>query len=101
MTVKYPDLKSVREQGTTVFMPEWLSTRNAADYLGVSTDVIYDAVHNLGLKHTVVGGRRIMRFRREWLDEWMEAFARMCNRSDETDRIEPLRRCSTGRGDRS
>ena len=83
--MKYPNFGEMREQGTTALMPEWLSTKEAAEYLRVSVDVIYDAIQNLGLKHTRVGGRRVIRFRREWLDSWMESFARVSNQTGSTD----------------
>ena len=53
----------------------WLSPRQAADYLGVGVDTIYDACAAGGLKHVKLGYRTI-RVRREWIDRWAEGRAR-------------------------
>jgi excisionase family DNA binding protein len=45
----------------------WLTPREAAEYLGVGVDLIYDGCAAGGLKHTRLGHRTI-RLRREWLD---------------------------------
>jgi excisionase family DNA binding protein len=55
--------------------PIWLSPRQAADYLGVGVDTIYDACAAGGLKHVKLGYRTI-RVRREWIDRWAEGRAR-------------------------
>jgi len=49
----------------------WLTPRQAADYLGVGIDTIYDACAAGGLKHVKLGHRTI-RLRREWIDRWAE-----------------------------
>jgi len=49
----------------------WLTPRQAADYLGVGVDTIYDACAAGGLKHVKLGHRTI-RLRREWIDRWTE-----------------------------
>ena len=54
----------------------WLTPRQAADYLGVSIDTIYDACAAGGLKHVKLGHRTI-RLRREWIDRWTEERARV------------------------
>ncbi len=53
----------------------WLTPREAAEYLGVGVDIIYDGCAAGGLKHTRLGHRTI-RLRREWLDAWAEAHTR-------------------------
>lgn len=53
----------------------WLTPRQAADYLGVGVDTIYDACAAGGLKHVKLGYRTI-RVRREWIDRWAEGQAR-------------------------
>ncbi len=53
----------------------WMTPREAADYLGVGIDTIYDACAAGGLKHAKLGHRTI-RLRREWVDRWAEDRAR-------------------------
>lgn len=53
----------------------WMSAREAAAYLGMSVDAIYDACARRGLKHSKTG-HSTMLFRKEWLDEWVEAHVR-------------------------
>ncbi len=55
--------------------PQWLTPLQAAEYLGVGIDLIYDAIAAGGLKHTRLGHRTI-RLRREWIDAWAEEHAR-------------------------
>lgn len=49
----------------------WMTPRQAAEYLGVGVDAIYDACAAGGLKHVKLGYRTI-RLRREWIDGWAE-----------------------------
>lgn len=49
----------------------WMTPRQAADYLGVGIDTIYDACAAGGLKHVKLG-YRTLRVRREWVDAWAE-----------------------------
>ena len=53
----------------------WMTPRQAADYLGVGIDTIYDACAAGGLKHIKLGHRTI-RVRREWIDRWAEEHAK-------------------------
>ena len=55
---------------------EWITARQAAEYLNVGVDIIYDGCAAGGLKHVRLGHRTI-RLRREWLDAWAEAHARV------------------------
>ena len=55
----------------------WMTPRQAAAYLGVGVDTIYDACAAGGLKHVKLGYRTI-RVRREWIDRWAEDHAREC-----------------------
>ena len=55
--------------------PTWMTLRQAADYLGVGIDTIYDACAAGGLKHVKLGYRTI-RVRREWIDRWAEEHAK-------------------------
>ena len=55
----------------------WMTPRQAAAYLGVGVDTIYDACAAGGLKHVKLGYRTI-RVRREWIDRWAEDHSREC-----------------------
>ena len=55
----------------------WMTPRQAAAYLGVGVDTIYDACAAGGLKHVKLGYRTI-RVRQEWIDRWAEDHAREC-----------------------
>ena len=49
----------------------WWTRRDAAAYVHVSEATIGREVRRGRLRHTRVGGRRALRFRREWLDAWL------------------------------
>ncbi len=57
-------------------MKTWLSVAEGAEYAGVSRDTIYTACERNELHHVRVGGRRSMRLKPEWIDEWLERYAR-------------------------
>jgi excisionase family DNA binding protein len=50
----------------------WMVVTEAAAYARVSTKTIYRAVETGKLRHARVGDRRALRFRREYLDEFLE-----------------------------
>lgn len=52
----------------------WLTPHEAAAYLHVGVDIIYDACAVRGLRHTKLGHRTI-RIKREWVDAWAEGSA--------------------------
>ncbi len=52
----------------------WLTVKDAADHAGLSTDTVYRACERGDLRHARVGGRRTIRLRAEWVDEWLERF---------------------------
>lgn len=56
-------------------MKLWLNVGDAADHAGVCRDTIYTACERRELRHVRIGGRRTIRLKREWLDEWFERFA--------------------------
>lgn len=49
----------------------WLTVQDAADYAAVSSDTIYTACERGELRHVKVGGRKAIRMRAEWIDEWL------------------------------
>ena len=53
----------------------WMTIQEAATYLGVGVDIIYDACSSGGLRHARFGHRTI-RLRREWIDQWADSQAR-------------------------
>ena len=50
----------------------WLRVKEAADRARCSTKLIYREVAAKRLRAARVGGRRELRFRPEWVDEWLE-----------------------------
>jgi excisionase family DNA binding protein len=59
---------------TSVRESSWVTPRQAAAYLGVGVDTIYEACAAADLKHVKLGYRTI-RLRREWIDIWAEKHA--------------------------
>jgi excisionase family DNA binding protein len=53
----------------------YLTVTEAAAYLNVSKDVIYEGSKMGGLKHVRLLGRRDLRYKTEWLDQWFELSA--------------------------
>jgi excisionase family DNA binding protein len=54
----------------------WLNVAEGAEYGGVSRDTIYTACERGELRHVRIGGRRAIRLRTEWIDEWLEMHTR-------------------------
>ena len=57
-------------------MKNWLTVAEAAEYSGVSRDTIYTACERAELRHARISGRRSIRVKPEWIDEWLERHAR-------------------------
>lgn len=53
----------------------WITVQEAATYLGVGVDTIYEACAKRGLKHVKLGHSTI-RLRPEWIDAWAETLTR-------------------------
>jgi excisionase family DNA binding protein len=53
----------------------WLVVKEAAAYIRGGDKLVYREARANRLRHAVVGGRRELRFRKEWLDSWLEQFA--------------------------
>lgn len=57
-------------------MKLWLNVTEGAEYASVSRDTIYTACERRELRHIRISGRRTIRLKREWIDEWFERHAR-------------------------
>jgi excisionase family DNA binding protein len=53
----------------------WLTAREAAAHAHVSARTIYQAVSAGRLRAARIGFGKALRFRREWVDSWLEASA--------------------------
>ena len=56
-------------------MKLWLNVAEGAEYAGVCRDLIYDACAARRIHHIRVGGRRAIRLKSKWIDEWLERHA--------------------------
>jgi len=61
-------------------MKSWLNVAEGAEYAGVCRDTIYTAVERGELRHVRIGGRRSIRLRSQWVDEWLERGMRSSTR---------------------
>lgn len=61
----------------------WLTVADAAHHAGVSKDTIYTACERGELRHVRIGGRRAIRLRATWIDDWLEQYARLAVRTAE------------------
>jgi excisionase family DNA binding protein len=57
-------------------MKLWLTVAEGAEYAGVCPDTLYSAVERREIRHVRVSGRRAIRLKREWIDEWFERYTR-------------------------
>lgn len=51
-------------------------SHRGAEYAGVCRDTIYTACERGELHHLRIGGRRSIRLKREWINQWFERHAR-------------------------
>jgi excisionase family DNA binding protein len=56
-------------------MKLWLTVAESADYCRVSRDTIYTACERRELRHARLHGRRAIRVKAAWIDEWLERHA--------------------------
>jgi excisionase family DNA binding protein len=57
-------------------MKTWLTVAESAEYAGVSRDTIYTACERGEMRHARIGGRRSIRVKAQWIDAWLERYAR-------------------------
>ena len=53
----------------------WWTVEDAAAYVKTGKRTLYAEVRRKRLRAAIVGGRRELRFKRAWLDLWMEQCA--------------------------
>ncbi len=53
----------------------WLTARQAAQRANCGLKLIYREVQAKRLRAVQIGGRRELRFRAEWIDEWLEGYS--------------------------
>ena len=56
-------------------MKNWLTVAEAAEYSGVCRDTIYTACERGELRHARLSGRRSIRVKPVWIDQWLEQYA--------------------------
>lgn len=57
----------------------WRTAKEAADRMRVSTKTLYRLVSEGKVRAAVVGGRRSLRFRDDWIDSALEKMAEACD----------------------
>ena len=67
-------MNSITNDNSVARESAWMTPRQAATYLGVGVNTIYDACTAGGLKYVKLGHRTI-RLRRAWVDAWVERLA--------------------------
>ncbi len=68
------DVAAIQAKLTVPATP-WLTVAEAAAYLSVNQDFIYDACATGGLRYKRLAGRRSIRTQAKWLDDWMHSGA--------------------------
>lgn len=64
-------MNKLGDSGRLPHISEWLKVRDAAKHAQCGTRSIYLAVQQKQLRAARLGGRRELRFLREWIDEWL------------------------------
>jgi excisionase family DNA binding protein len=70
-----PTHTSARRRAEPPADSPWLSPKEAAAYLGIGVDRIYEAINKRELRCVKLGYGTI-RLKREWVDKWAESFGR-------------------------
>jgi len=65
----------VNMANTDIVIATWLTVLEAAARARCGTKVIYKEVSAGRLRAARIGGRRELRFRPEWVDQWLEQAA--------------------------
>jgi len=68
-----PEVEQASQVPTTASSP-WIGVREAAAYARVSTDTIYEACAAGELRHTKISGRKSIRLRIDWVEEWLRQY---------------------------
>jgi excisionase family DNA binding protein len=63
------------QESAKVEQSPWMDAHRGASYAGVSRKLLYRAIRSGHLKAARVGGRREVRVRREWIDDYLERSA--------------------------
>jgi excisionase family DNA binding protein len=61
--------------GAVAVQSPWLTVEQAAAHMQCGKRTIYNLVKEQKLRAAVIGGRRELRFRAEWIDQALEAFS--------------------------
>lgn len=73
MTVQRHSGGDVEQENLSAgFQQSWLNVEGAALHAAVSRDTIYTACERGELRHARVGGRRSIRLKPGWVDDWLE-----------------------------
>jgi len=56
---------------------EWLTAQEAAEYLQCAVPTIYQLHRSGKLRAAKMTGSRHLRFRKEWIDEWLNKSAKL------------------------
>jgi hypothetical protein len=68
-------LRAREEPRPTASPTDWITAKAAAAHARVSVKLIYGAVSAGQRRAARVGARRDLRFRREWIDDWLDRSA--------------------------
>ena len=63
------------EQSSLDGASPWLTVKQSGQYTQSSRRLIYNEIKAGRLRAARIGGRRELRLRREWLDQWLESSA--------------------------
>jgi excisionase family DNA binding protein len=70
------EVDPVEESSVVIIPSPWLNVEQAAQYIQQHPRAIYRAAGSGKLRSVRINGKGELRTRREWLDQWLERFAR-------------------------